>query len=357
MQLYPIAERITEAVLIFDADAKVIDANTPSTKLMASNREELIGRSLEEVLSRLRVREGRLDLSRLEHATFSALKGQTVRDELQTYYVPGSGEIPLNMLVSAEPLWADHGEITGATLVLRDVTDITRMQQRIVDAERQVILARIATGMVHDFSHVLNVILQATTVLQTPALKHARDDEHYFSLIRKSVQLGAQMLRSWREYTRGGTTEPTSIDVPLLLEKVLDVMRLLGEQRHISIQKDLRPVAPVCGNELDLKRVFTNLALNAIEAMPNGGELRVSTKEEDGRVRISISDTGKGITAEEREKLFMPYFTTKATGSGLGLAMAKEMLAAQGGDIRFTSQVGVGTCFVVDLPASAKGKL
>jgi signal transduction histidine kinase len=96
--------------------------------------------------------------------------------------------------------------------------------------------------------------------------------------------------------------------------------------------------------------------MNAIEAMPNGGELRVSTAERDGRVRVVISDTGKGISSEESKKIFVPHFTTKATGTGLGLATAKDTLAAHGGDISFTSEVGRGSCFVVELPGIGKEK-
>jgi PAS domain S-box-containing protein len=350
MQLYPIAERISEAVFVFDADAKVVDANTVSAKLMAFTREELIGRSVEELASRLRMREGQRAASTLELATSRALRGQTVRAEPQTYDDPGLSDSPLDVLVSADPLRESHGEITGATLVLRDVTDVARLQRRIADAERQVAMARIATSVVHDFRNVLHVILQAMAVLEMTASRHPQSDKPYFALIRKSAEHGVQMLQRWREYTRGGTRELVSIEVPSLLEEVLDLVRLLGQQRQISIKTDLRPVALVYGNAVDLRCVFTNLAMNAIEAMPDGGELRVSTAEQDGRVRVLISDTGKGISSEESERIFVPYFTTKAAGTGLGLATAKETLAAHGGDISFTSEVGRGSCFVVELP-------
>jgi len=120
---------------------------------------------------------------------------------------------------------------------------------------------------------------------------------------------------------------------------------------------EFQPVSPVRANAADLRRVFTNLIVNAIQAMPEGGQLTLHCEEHGGRVHARVQDTGSGIPSEQQKKIFLPYFTTKATGTGLGLSTAQRMLLAHGGDISFHSEPGKGSTFTVDLPAVAEQEL
>src|SRR6185437_11504047 len=119
----------------------------------------------------------------------------------------------------------------------------------------------------------------------------------------------------------------------------------------------LQPVKAIQANPADLRRVFTNLIINAIEAMPKGGELTITTLEKSGRVVASVSDTGTGIPLNHQPKIFFPYFTTKTRGTGLGLSGAQKIVLARGGNITFHSEPGKGTTFTVELPiVSSKGE-
>jgi signal transduction histidine kinase len=110
-------------------------------------------------------------------------------------------------------------------------------------------------------------------------------------------------------------------------------------------------VPPVRGNPADLRRVFTNLVINSIQAMrEGGGKIAVRCAESNGRVVASVSDTGAGIPLNLQKKIFLPYFTTKAKGTGLGLSGAQRIVQALGGAIHFTSEPGQGTTFTIELP-------
>jgi signal transduction histidine kinase len=113
-------------------------------------------------------------------------------------------------------------------------------------------------------------------------------------------------------------------------------------------------VSPVKANAADLRRVFTNLIVNAVQAMPSGGKLTISCEQHDGTVFASISDTGVGIPPDQQRKIFAPYYTTKASGTGLGLSTAQKILLAHGGKITFNSEPGKGSSFSVQLPASSE---
>jgi two-component system NtrC family sensor kinase len=120
---------------------------------------------------------------------------------------------------------------------------------------------------------------------------------------------------------------------------------------EIKVSTSFRPVSLVRANASDLQRVFANLIINAIQSMPHGGTLTVETDERDGTAFARVRDTGIGISPEQQKRIFLPYYTTKPEGTGLGLSTAQRILLAQGGNISFTSEPGNGTTFVVSLPA------
>jgi signal transduction histidine kinase len=125
--------------------------------------------------------------------------------------------------------------------------------------------------------------------------------------------------------------------------------------RPIALQTEIASYPLVASADADLlHRAFSNLILNAIDAMPEGGTLNVSAQRKGDLVRIQISDTGKGLTPEECERLFTPYYTTKEYGTGLGLAIVQSVVADHHGTISVESMPGAGACFVIDLPGTGE---
>jgi signal transduction histidine kinase len=172
-------------------------------------------------------------------------------------------------------------------------------------------------------------------------------------MIDTSVQRGAEIIRRVREYIRGGTGEMAKVDVRPLLQDALELTRPLWRGLEgLSVVTEFQPVPPVNANAADLRRVFTNLIVNAIQSMPKGGRLTLRCEAAGERVLATISDTGVGIPPEQQRKIFLPYYTTKATGTGLGLSTAQKIVLSQGGNIRFQSEVNRGTTFIVELPAA-----
>jgi two-component system, NtrC family, sensor kinase len=118
----------------------------------------------------------------------------------------------------------------------------------------------------------------------------------------------------------------------------------------VKLLRELHATPLVIGNEPDLRRVFTNLIINGLQAMSNGGTLTVGCEEMEHSIHVWVRDTGEGISLESRTKIFNPYFTTKPGGTGLGLSGAQKILLGLGGDISFHTEQGVGTQFDVWLP-------
>jgi signal transduction histidine kinase len=260
----------------------------------------------------------------------------------------------VNALVSANPMRGEEGVIIGALLVVRDVTEITQLQRRVADTERHLAIGQMASGIAHDFNNVLNTITQATALLQTRSDQN-QEQKFYLGMIDNSARRGAEIIKRVREYIRGGSGETAPVDVRQLLQDALELTRPMWRGvSGLSVITEFKPVSPVRANAADLRRVFTNLIVNAIQAMPHGGQLTILCEERNGKVYATVRDTGEGIPADHQRKIFLPYFTTKPTGTGLGLSTAQKIVLSQGGNISFSSEPGKGTAFVVELLAEAE---
>jgi len=232
-------------------------------------------------------------------------------------------------------------------------------QEQMVQAERLSALGEMAAGVAHDFNNLLAVVVgRAELLLRTnPAATVARDVE----IIRQAAWDGAQTVQRIQEFTRTRQTRPSGrVDIPDLLRDVVELTRgcWKDEAQSLGVSYEVRvesgPVPAVTGIAPELREVFMNLLMNGLDAMSEGGGqfvFRVSGDTET--VTITASDTGCGMSEETRRKALEPFFTTKGVrGTGLGLSVSWGIVKRHGGTIEIESEVGVGSTFVVRLPAS-----
>jgi signal transduction histidine kinase len=144
------------------------------------------------------------------------------------------------------------------------------------------------------------------------------------------------------------------VAVEPVLARVLDLVAGQAEQRRIDVRREFEPVAPIAGDEERLRQVVMNLALNALQAVPDGGWLRVSCRpaEDPEAVEILVEDSGPGVPAEIRDRIFEPFFTTKPEGSGLGLPIVQAIVSQHGGTIGVDRAPEGGARFAMRLPRS-----
>jgi signal transduction histidine kinase len=206
-------------------------------------------------------------------------------------------------------------------------------------------------GLVHDFSNVLSTISEAVVILDE-APGSTEHDRVVLGIIRNAVRSGGETLGNIRKYL-AGKRERGRIEIRRLLEEVLELTNPLLLHKHagVSVVREMDDCSEVQANQDELRRAFTNLVLNALEAMPQKGTLTIGCRQAQGRVLVTVRDTGTGMAPEVQKKIFSAYFTTKSKGTGLGLAGAQRAIEAQGGQIRFESAPGRGTTFYVTLPA------
>ncbi len=337
-------ESIPEAAFIVDTQNRIIDANTAAAQLLGCHRDNLLGSHARQLKADLVDGHRSPILGR-------ALEGHAVRHERRVVQNPVKNE-QLELLISATPLKNEHGQVVAALLIARDVTELTALQRRLGDLERHLAIGQMAASLAHDFNNILASIEQSAYLLQTGAARSEAEERSFVDVIQTAVRRGSEIIGRVREYLRTGSGAIGPVDLRQILQEAIDLTRPLWTRNNVRVMTELHPVPKVRANSADLRRVFTNLIINAIEAMPQGGQIVATCQDANGRVVATVSDTGTGIAPENRERIFYPYFTTKQKGTGLGLSGAQKIILSQGGNISFRTEMGKGTTFIVTLPTA-----
>jgi len=262
----------------------------------------------------------------------------------------------------------DRGATPGYELFVEDITSQRALELALLQSQKMEAVGRLAGGIAHDFNNLLTVIGgNATLLLADQPPDASRPELHE---IAEAAERARLLTRQLLGFSRRDPAVPRALDVNEVITGLgATLLRLIGE--HIEVVTTLAPdLPPVCMDQGRLEQVLVNLAVNARDAMPGGGTLRLSTRTSatpppeaadrvlpDGWVVIRVQDTGHGIAAAVRERIFEPFFTTKPTGegTGLGLAVSYSNVTAAGGCLTVASRPGEGARFDVWLPASAQG--
>jgi len=229
-------------------------------------------------------------------------------------------------------------------------------QQRIIRTERLAALGEMAGGVAHDFNNVLAIILGRAELL-LDQVDDARI-RHPLHVIEKAALDGAQTVKRIQEFTRMRRVRPfQAVDLNEIARGVVEVTssrwRAEAQTRGIAydVRLDTAPLPPVAGDIVELREALINLVFNALDAMPEGGRLTVTTAADAERVSCTVTDTGVGMGEEIRQRVFEPFFTTKrARGSGLGLSVAYGIVIRHNGEIDVQSEPGGGSAFTIHLP-------
>lgn len=237
--------------------------------------------------------------------------------------------------------------------VCLDVTEQKKVEQQLREAQKMEAIGRLAGGVAHDFNNILSVITGYAELLEGCVKSNELAEEAVASILEageRATALTQQLLA----FSRRSTATPKTLDLNQVVCDALRLLRrLIGQDVILSVRQHEGEL-PVYLDPNQLQQVLMNLAINARDAMPGGGELTIQTGlHSDGWVRLEVLDTGVGIAPSLRDKIFEPFFTTKglSKGTGLGLAVVHGVVERWGGRILIASEPGQGTTFTIDFPA------
>jgi len=359
-----IMEAAVDAIIVADAKGSMIRANAAALKLFGHNAEEMVGRNVSMLMPEAMAV---LHDGFMRHHVDTGEKriiglGRDVEGQRK------DGSIfPLHLSVG-------HTEVEGDRLfigILHDLTDRQAAQEALARSQRLDAIGQLTGGVAHDFNNLLTVIIGNLELLEMRGA-----DDRQLRLIRdslESAEMGADLTSRLLVFAKKGNLKPVQADLRLLCEDTLAILqRTIGA--NYAVKTDFpKELSGVLIDPVQLQSALINLALNARDAMPRGGEFSISlenvviddtymaqeTDIEPGHyVRLLASDTGLGMSAEAQRRAFEPFFTTKSDtgGSGLGLAMVYGFVRQSGGHVTLYSEEGHGTSFGLYFPALETGE-
>lgn len=235
-----------------------------------------------------------------------------------------------------------------AVALLRDVTEKRKLQETLERSARMDSLGRISTTLAHEFNNLLMAILPMAEALRYCGNGCGPRAEQIIQAVYRGRAITHDILR----FTGTRKTEKRTIELWRLMDAALAEARGVVPQKvRLSIRRDEKD-AWVSADAAQLTQALLNLTVNAVQAMPDGGELSIETSVEPGLIAITVRDSGAGISPELQEKVFEPLFTTKSRGTGLGLSVVRQAIEAHGGVVLLSSSPGEGTTFRLELPTA-----
>lgn len=340
-RLQAIFDAITDGLIIVDRAFTIVAINKAEAAFLGRGPKELVGKPCYEAYCR-----GDKPCEACPaHVTFA-----TGKPSLAPQMIMETGYHRKDVDVYTFPIKDENGETVNVIQHIRDIRDRLKLQSQIREVEQLTGIGQMAANVAHEIRNPLIAIGGFARQLDDEMDRDDPRREHTQIILEEVTRL-EQILREQLTLERHLQPVLGPVDINQIL---VDVRKLLSHgilSARIDLKGDLQEGLPVTmGDANQLKQAFMNILTNAIHSMPGGGAIRVGTAQRGEFIVVRISDTGPGITPDVMDKLFVPFFTTRKTGSGLGLAVTRRIVENHGGEIRVESEVGKGTTFEVTIP-------
>lgn len=333
-------DAITDGISIHDREFTILQANEALARMLDIPLEELIGQKCYRLFHHQEAPPHWCPYQQMLE------KGIAQTIEWKEPRLGGT------FLISTYPLRNSAGEICSTVHVLKDITQRKREQRQMLQSEKLAALGRLSASLAHEINNPLQALSSGLHLLNRPGLD-GKKRQQYLTVAGREVDRLINLVERMIGFYRPSTDKPLPTDVHILLDEMLLLAGKKLQHNHITVRQDWADnLPPVDATANQLKQVFLNLILNAIDAMPEGGRLTVSTgrAKDEATIYIRFADTGHGIAPEHQDHIFEPFYTTRPEGSGLGLAISYSIVQQHGGRIKVESQPGRGTTFTVILP-------
>lgn len=271
-----------------------------------------------------------------------------------TLHAPGAR--PASVSLSAAAMRNNDGVFLGNLFILRDTTEIKRLQAEARRNERLAGLGKLASGVAHEIRNPLSTIKGVATYLAKRTQPGGREEEAANTMVAEVDRLN-RVVSELLDFARPAAITLSETNPREVVDRALRLAEADIRAKSITVHVEAEPDFPtVFISPERLTQALLNLFLNAVQAMEPGGELRVAIRRqpETGAFSLTVGDTGKGIAEADQASIFTPYFTTKPSGTGLGLAIVHQIVEGHGGSIRVDSAPGAGAEFTITLPLQGK---
>jgi two-component system, sporulation sensor kinase E len=343
---------IQEGIIVTDSSGRITYLNDAACELFGLDGEGSIGKQLDE-----RVRG--LDWNALTHS------GGPVTRDLEIFYprnrfinfyiVPLMIESRVDQNENAVADDRGYGEQVGYAIIIRDITESRRTAEKTIESERLNALTLLAAGVAHELGNPLNSLNIHLQLMERQAhkLKGKERDElqHSIEICRGEINRLDSIVTQFLRAIRPSRPQLQPENINAIVEEAVRFFSVEIEARDIVVETELRSDLPLLQLDRDqTKQAFYNVIKNSFEAMKRRGILRIRTDMDESHVRVSFIDTGGGMSAETLSHVFEPYYTTKESGTGLGLLIVRRIVREHGGELAIESTEGKGLSLTIRLP-------
>jgi len=339
-----IINTVNDPLLVLDDNLRVTSASRSFYHDFKVTPEETVGQSIYNLGNQ------QWDIPRLRELLEDILPKHSVVEEFEVEHnFPSIGRRV--MLVNGRQVYSRFNVSKYVLLCLEDITERKQIEEQLRRSEKLAVLGQLAGGVGHELRNPLGAIKNAAYFLNMVLEKPKPEVKETLEILDEEVASCEHIISSLLDFTRQKPPTRRKIDIEDVIQRTLSHMRVTERVEVVSQLE--KAVPPILADPDQLSQVFGNIILNAIQAMPEGGQLVIkSSVPEPGWIAISFADTGVGIPAEAMTKVFEPLFTTKAKGVGLGLTIVKTLVEGHKGTIEVQSELGKGSTFTVKLPIS-----
>jgi PAS domain S-box-containing protein len=337
-----------DAIITVTADDRIDGWNPAAERTFGLSAEQAVGRRVTEILSDPEYGAARRKLTEgVERQAF----------EISRSAGPGR---PLMLAVTLSGLRNRAGGLDGVIAIVRDITTQREIEAQLHQSEKLTALGQLAGGIAHDFNNLLQAILGYAQLMRANP-GNSELIERSLAIVESAAMDGSETVRRIQQFARLRPDEQfMRVDINHIVQDAVAITRprweekIARDRRPLDLRLDLQATEPIQGRSAALSEVLTNLILNAMDAMPEGGTLTIATRHVSGReVRVTVADSGIGMAETVRQRIFEPFFSTKGEGgSGLGLSMTYSIVRRHGGEIHVDSEPGVGSTFTLTFPVA-----
>jgi len=327
---------LQDGLMLFTRDSRVVLVSASVERFLGRPRRELLGQTVKEIFSP------------------ATPVGALVLEAFHSRRPVGQREIESangkRVQITLDFIQEGRAQI-GALLTLRDTESVRRIENEIETSRRLSASGRLTRGVAHEVKNPINAIVLHLQLLQNKLQQTDPDTRRHIDIIDGEIHRLDRVVQILVDFMRSRELHLEEVDLRRLLEEVAMLAAPDAAQHGVSITRELPPVPLTVNVDVDfMKQAILNVVLNGLQAMPQGGNLTISARRNEDLVLTRIQDEGDGIPPEIQEKIFELYFTTKADGSGIGLAQTNQILQWHYGSVDFESAAGQGTTFELRLP-------
>ena len=351
-QLESIVNDSGDVIFSLDNDGRFRSWNRAAERVFGWRAEEILGKPFAMLLPPEVVNMGEMDRIDQQMQQRGHYHFETVRLAKDGRRVP--------VEVSVSMLRDPQGKPMGRSAILRDITERKRLEEAKLRAERLAVIGAMSARLAHEIRNPLSSIILNIDLVgdEIGALARDREDEpkEARSLLRSidsEVRRIQRVTEDYLQFARMPKPRRDRISLNDVIGQGLSFLETLFTAAHVEVHTELDQTLPlIYGDEGQLWQVILNLVRNSLDAMLGGGTLTVQTTRRGANLLLTIADTGKGMSEQEREQIFKPFFSTKPSGTGLGLPLVQQVIAEHGGAIRCESAPNAGTSFIIELPCA-----